>query len=276
MIPSKKKKVHQRVHHYTLSTIRKSSRLRAWPIMHTRLHAWIYPFTASLLVASIGLARADSWTGTLQDGSVLKVDPYSRRAMCYYNGGVVPLWDGTHRLEDGSVVIVRDGQAVPTESMMDSWIGKPGSEPSIRDRYCDQLVRKVCGFHDECRRDQPCILARQLRGMEREQQRRTPVGAGSWPNTPSGGECRDALANPAFPSCSSSTPGSEQTACRKLVDQVCGDTDQCETARACDPARQLLQMESDERLESADPEALTPTGAECEKAMDNAFFEPCR
>ncbi len=55
----------------------------------------------------------------------------------YYNGGVVPLWDGTHRLEDSSVMIVRDGQAVPTESMMNSWIGEPGSEPSMRTRYCD-------------------------------------------------------------------------------------------------------------------------------------------
>ncbi len=242
----------------------------------TFIRGWIYLLAAWLVVVPIGSARAGSWTGTLQDGSVLKVDPDSHRAMRYYNGSMAPLWDGTHRLEDGSVVIVRDGQAVPTESMMNSWMGEPGSEPSMRARYCDQLVRKVCGFHDECRRDQPCILARQLLGMEREQQRRMPVGAGSWAHTPSGGECRDALSNPAFPTCGSSTPGAEQTACRKLVEKVCGDADQCETAKACSPARQLLQMESDERLQSADPKALTPTGAECEKAMDNVFFEPCR
>jgi len=248
------------------------------PVSSTRtfVHGWMPFFVTCLLIASTGPVGASSWTGTLQDGSVLKVDPDSHRAMRYYKGGVTPLWDGTHRLEDGSVVIVRDGQAVPTESMMNSWAGEPGSEPSMRTRYCDQLVRKVCGFHDECRQGQPCILARQLLAMEREQQRRTPVEAGSWPHVPSSGECQDALANPAFPACGSSTPGAEQTACRKLVEKVCGDADQCAAHKACNPARQLLQMESDERLRSADPQALTPTGAECEKAMDNAFFEPCR
>lgn len=242
----------------------------------TFTHSWLPCLVVCLLIALIGPARAAPWTGTLQDGSVLRVDPDSHRAMRYYQGGVAPLWDGTHRLEDGSVVIVRDGQAVPTESMMNSWIGASDSEPGTHTRYCDQLVRKVCGFHDECRQGQPCILARQLLGMEREQQRRMPVDAGFWPYTPSGGECQDALSNPAFPACGSSTPGSEPTACKKLVEKVCGDADQCEAHRACNPARQLLQMESDERLRNADPQALTPMGAECEKAMDNAFFEPCR
>jgi len=96
--------------------------------------------------------------------------------------------------------------------------------------------------------------------MEREQQRRTPVNAGSWPHTPSSGECQNVLSNPAFPACSSSTPGSEQTACRKLVDKVCGDADRCEAHQACNPARQLLQMESDERLQSADPEGPDADG----------------
>jgi len=224
----------------------------------------------------MGSARADSWTGTLQDGSVLKVDPDSHRAIRYYQGGAVPLWDGAHRLEDGSVVIIRNGQAVPTELMMNSWVGESDSESGTRSRYCDQLVRKVCGFQDECRQGQPCILARQLLSMERKQQRRAPISAGSWPRIPSSDECRDALSNPAFPACASSTPGAEQTACGKLVDKICGDADQCEAHKACNPARQLLQMESDERLESEDPKVLTPTGAECEKAMDNAFFEPCR
>ncbi|WP_133512537.1 hypothetical protein [Candidatus Thiosymbion oneisti] len=237
---------------------------------------WMLLLVICLPVAAIGSVRADPWTGTLQDGSRLKVDPDSHRAMRYYKGGVAPLWDGTHRLEDGSVVIIRDGQAIPTESMINSWAEEPGSEPGMGTRYCDQLVRKVCGFHDECRHGQPCILARQLLGMEREQQGRTPGAAAPWPLTPSAGECREALSNPAFPACDSSTPGSEQTACRKLVEKVCGEADQCEAHQACNPARQLLQMESDERLRSADPEALTPTGAECEKAMDNAFFEPCR
>jgi len=240
-----------------------------------RVRGWVSLLAVCLLSAPFGPVRAASWTDTLQDGSVLKVDPNSHRAMRYYKGDVVLLWDGAHRLEDGSVVIVRDGQAVPTESMIRHWQAEPGSEPSLHTRFCDQLVRKVCGFRDECSQSQPCVLARQLLGLERAQQRQAPIGAGARPQTPSGDECRDALSNPSFPVCSASTPGSEQTACRKLVDRVCGEADQCAAGRACGPARQLLRMESDERPESADPQALTPTGAECEKAMDNAFFEPC-
>jgi hypothetical protein len=195
--------------------------------------------------------------------------------MRYYNGGASPLWDGTHRLEDGSVVIVRDGQAVPTESMMNSW-AEPGSEPRLSERYCDQLVRKVCGFREECARSQSCVLARQLLSMEREQQRRAPMGSGPAPQTESSGECRDALSNPAFPICAASVNEGKETACKKLVDKVCGASNECDAGKACNPARQLLQMETEERLQSADPDALSPTGVQCEEAMDNAFFEPCR
>jgi hypothetical protein len=111
--------------------------------------------------------------------------------------------------------------------------------------------------------------------VEREQQRRAPMGSGPRPQTESSGECRDALANPAFPACAASVPEIKETACKKLVDRVCGDAGQCSAGMACGPARQLLQMENEERLQSADPDARTPTGAECEKAMDNAFFKPC-
>jgi hypothetical protein len=67
------------------------------------LRSWIRLLSAILLVLSSGRVLAGSWTGSLHDGSVLKVDPGSRRAMRYYNGGVAPLWDGTHRMENGSV-----------------------------------------------------------------------------------------------------------------------------------------------------------------------------
>jgi hypothetical protein len=235
----------------------------------------IFFFAYVILALASGQLRAGSWTGTLQDGSVLKVDPGSRRAMRYYDGGAAPLWDGTHRLENGSVVIVRDGQAVPTESMLNTWTAEPGAEPSLREHYCEQLVRKVCGFEAECGRAQPCILARQLLRIERDQQRHAPIGSGPWPQTESSSECRDALSSSSFPACSASVPTSKETACKKLVSKVCGANGECNSATACGPARQLLQMENDERLESADPNALTHTGAECQKAMDNAFFKPC-
>jgi len=220
-------------------------------------------------------ASAGSWTGTLNDGSVIKVDPGTHRAMRYYNGGVAPLWNGTHRLEDGSVVIVHDGQAVPTEEMIGVWSAEPGAEPQMRERYCTQLVRKVCGFHDECGRGQPCVLAQQLLRMEGQEQRRAPLGSAPFPQTEASQQCLDALGNPAFPVCTAAVPEMKETACKKLVDRVCGESGKCESSPACDPARQLLKMETEERLESADPDAKTPMGGECDKATDNPFFKPC-
>jgi hypothetical protein len=196
--------------------------------------------------------------------------------MRYHNGGTAPLWDGTHLLEDGSVVIVRDGAIVPTEGMLDTWAAEPGARPEMRGRYCEQLVRKTCGFGDECARSQPCVLARQLLRMEREEQRRAPVGSGPYPNTDATSECLDAMGNAAFPACGDVRPDKgADTPCSKLVQRVCGPDDRCAESPACDPGRQLLRMETEERLESADPDAKTSTGVECEKMQDNPFFKPC-
>jgi hypothetical protein len=220
-------------------------------------------------------AVAGSWTGTLHDGSVLKVDPQTRRPMRYYNGGTAQLWDGTHQLEDGSVVIVREGAIVPTEGMLDTWEAEPGAEPGMRGRYCEQLVRKTCGFNDECSQSSPCVLARQLLRMEREEQRRAPIGAGPHPNTEFTSQCLDAMANTAFPTCESSRPNQLGTPCSELVERVCGKDERCAGSPACDPARQLFQMETEERLESVDPDAKTSMGVECDRMRDNAFFQPC-
>ncbi len=205
---------------------------------------------AAVLVLVAGAVLAGSWTGTLHDGSVLQVDPETHRPMRFHNGGVAPLWDGTHQLEDGSVVIIRDGQAIPTEDMIDTWQPEPGAKPKMRERYCEQLVRKACGFHDECSTAQPCVLARQLLRMEREEQRRAPIGSGPYPQTESTSECFSALSNAAFPACKASVPEAKETACKKLVDRMCGQDDRCAASPACDAARQLLRMENEERLES--------------------------
>lgn len=229
-------------------------------------------FLLLLFVIGSGQAQAGSWTGTLQDGSVIRVDPGSHRAMRYYDGGVTPMWEGTHRLEDGSVIIVRDGQAVPTESMIEHWDAEPRFDPSLRERYCEQLVRKVCGFRDECARVSHCLTARRMRSEERATATRAPLDPPL--QTAASEACREALESPDFPACAPT--GVQPSACRRLVDRVCGDRDQCKEAKACGPARQLLQLESEERLESADPDVRTPTGEECEKAMNNPFFEPCK
>jgi len=228
-----------------------------------------------MLALAVGAAYAGTWSGTLHDGSTLQVDPETRRATRVYGGGAAPLWDGTHRLQDGSVVIVRGGQAVPSAAMIDAWRAEPGAEPAMRDRYCEQLVRKVCGFGEECGQSEPCVLARQLLRMERDEQRRAPLGSGPYPQTPASGDCLGALSSERFPACAAAPAARNASACRALVERVCGEDGRCNASPACDPARQLLQLETEERLESADPSARTTMGVECEQAMHNAFFTPC-
>ncbi len=219
---------------------------------------------------------AGTWTGTLEDGSVLKVDPETRRPIRYFSRGSVRLWDGTHRLEDGSVIIVREGTVVPTENMLNAWQIAPEPEPRMRGRYCEQLVRKTCGFQQECARDQPCLLAQQLLRLERDEQRQQSPEAGLYPATWHTSKCLDALSNPAFSTCTRSTPATRTTDCGKLVSRVCGEKEQCKSSPACNPAKQLLYLETQERLESSDPNEETAMGQECARAEKNPFFTPCK
>jgi hypothetical protein len=85
------------------------------------------PFSVLLPFLAVGLAVqlaipgvAHCWTGNLSNGSELRVDPGTHRAMQVDGDSARPLWDGVHRLEDGSVVIIRGGTAVPTEEMLRS------------------------------------------------------------------------------------------------------------------------------------------------------------
>lgn len=223
-----------------------------------------------------GVAWGETWTGTLHDGSVIRVDPQTHKPMRHFGGGVAPLWNGVHRMEDGSVVIVREGEVVPTEGMIEAWGATGAPQKAFEHRYCDQLVRKTCGFHQECAVDQPCVVARQLLRMETDERRRAPIGAGVQPQTEASLRCQESLFdNDAFPVCGRARPNERETPCRALAEQVCGKENQCATAPACDPARQLLKMELDERLISSDPDSPTPTGLQCEAAQGRYFFAPC-
>jgi hypothetical protein len=65
--------------------------------------------------------------------------------------------------------------------------------------------------------------------------------------------------------------------CEKLVRQVCGQQDQCASAEACDPARQLLEMEQQERNDSSNRNLMTYTSGQCMNAMkDREYFGICQ
>jgi hypothetical protein len=215
------------------------------------------------LLATPLAARADPWSGTLHDGSQLRVDPDTHRAIRDQGGAERPMWDGTHRLDDGSVVIIRDGTAVPTKQMMETWDGGAEPKDAAQAADCARLVQRVCGPQDACGSADACLSARKLRDEA------VPAGAAA------AGEqaCAKALSDPAFPVCTQVARGATAGQCARLVERVCGADGRCAKSPACDPARQLLGLESEER--AADPSGVTATGDQCREAMVNPFFKPC-
>ena len=233
-------------------------------------------FCLLALLGALASAFAEPWQGRLEGGAELTVDPETRRAMGRINGLERPLWDGVHRLEDGSTVIVRDGIAVPTAPMYERWESEPKPEPLFEYRYCTQLVRKTCGFDHACSTAAACLRARTLLSKQAEEQRQVDRGRADDARTSSSERCLRALADPSFPACASLATGAGNSRCQALVERVCGTEGGCADSQACDAAQQLQALETEERLMNADPSALSDSGSQCLKAMSNPYFAPCR
>lgn len=242
---------------------------------------------------------AGQWSGKLKGGGQVMVDPRTNRIMVERNGVQTQLWDGVHRLQDGSSITVHSGQVVPNTEILrarqqrdvpeegegtaaEMWIGAPivGYSP------CEKLVRRVCGEDGECA-DQPgCPPSRQLLQMEQQERAAEPT-----PNrmTYASGQCQEADRDRTFFATCGGEPGSLTRAgeqeryappppCQLLVDKVCGMHDACAEETACDAARQLFGMAAEERGPGK-PTAgatATPTDHQCTEALkDEAFFKPC-
>ena len=65
------------------------------------------------LVAHALPVLAEGRTSTLVGGGVVTVDPDTQRATVTRDGVTTPLWNGVHRMQDGSALIVNQGEAVP-------------------------------------------------------------------------------------------------------------------------------------------------------------------
>ena len=137
------------------------------------------PVTYWLLLMALLLpgARllATDWTSSLQDGSTVTVDPYTNRATVTRDGVSAPLWDGSHRMQDGSQLIIRGGVATPNADIIElrrqapQETGDWEDAPIVGYSPCEQLVRMVCGRQDQCAEAEACGPARQLLGMESEE-----------------------------------------------------------------------------------------------------------
>jgi hypothetical protein len=247
-------------------------------------------------------SQAAGWSAPLVGGGEVKVDPRSNRATILRDGVETQLWDGAHRLQDGSTLIIRSGQAVPNPAILQSrrlpdqperpraeqWIGVPivGYSP------CERLVRRVCGLSQECSSAKACSPARQL--LEMEQQERK---ANDSPNymTPASGQCQEADQDKAFffscgqkpmPGQAALSPGQTgevaghrpPSACEMLVDKICGLQGACSGQTACHAAQQLLQMaqESSADQGGGTGSGVNPTQHQCVEALsDEGFFKPC-
>jgi len=136
-----------------------------------------YVFAGGMLIIAGPLLA--QWTSTLEGGGTVTVDPNTNRATVTRAGVSTTLWDGVHRLSDGSTLTVRAGQALPNDAIIKSrrqlqepiddpamgWVGSPivGLSP------CEQLERKVCGANGLCKQVEACGVARQLLTSETDE-----------------------------------------------------------------------------------------------------------
>ena len=161
---------------------------------------------AVVLGLSGAIVTAADWTSGMQGGGTVTIDPDTRRATVTRDGVTSPLWNGVHRLQDGSVLIVNHGEVVPGERI---------SEP----------------------------------------RRLPPLETADWEGAPIVG----------------------YSPCEKLARHVCGKQDECATAEACNPSRQLLAMEQEERKQADSRSRMTYTSGQCLDAMKDAvYFSACR
>jgi hypothetical protein len=221
-----------------------------------------------LLLPIALLAENPSWQGQLQDGSQISIDSITNKVSRRAEGVTTPLWDGVHKLDNGAVIIVRDGVVVKDSVIIDA------QREQERDRLnaaCMQLVKKVCGMHNECDSHPACDPAHQLLAMERSELN------GSWSGTmlESSTYCLEALGNERFfQTCDRRSPGHE-TPCEKLRQKVCGSDNQCASREACEAASQLISMEQQD-MHSV-PGGFTYASAQCRDALvdDSDYFRAC-
>jgi hypothetical protein len=206
------------------------------------------------------------------------VDLGSNRATVTSPEGVTtPLWDGVHRLQDGSTVTVRSGLVVPNQAMLEVRAGVPQPFVTEGASACLRLVRKTCGLHDECADQASCSPARQLLDIEREEEKERATYGSLQTFSRTLIQCQEGLADEGFfVPCTRPQRGKAASPCERLVDRVCGSRGQCADASSCSPARQLLETEHQERLAGFNPDAATATSGQCTQALaEKEFFTTC-
>jgi len=168
----------------------------------------MYLVVISSLVLAVPPVFAQ-WKAQLDSGGQVSVDPTSNRVTVTRDGVTTPLWDGVHRLQDGTAITVKSGQVVPNAAILRAREQRP---PPVTDQAQVWVGQLIQG-------DSPC---------------------------------------------------------ERLMRRVCGGDQQCDQSPACAPARQLLEMERQERSASRAPDTMTYSSGQCmEAAKDMDFFRAC-
>lgn len=144
--------------------------------------------SAMLLAVVLGLSvttvTAAGWTSGMEGGGTVTVDPDTRRATVTRDGVTSSLWNGVHRLQDGSVLIVNHGEVVPGEHTASPPRQLPPPDKTdwedvkiVGYSPCERLARQVCGRQNECAAVEACRSSQQLLAMEQDE--RTMADDGS-------------------------------------------------------------------------------------------------
>lgn len=250
---------------------------------------------ALILIGTTGLfgsVNAAEWQTQLGTGQPIVVDPTTNRAVIQSGiGQGRPLWDGVHRLRDGSTITIRSGVAVPNEALSRPVSPLPSPAPAeaadqppstdsthapairaSRHRgHCDHLVLRTCGLNGGCDGAESCHLARQLRNLQR-QAKAPDLGNTGWAEA----QCRQALTDDdSFPACHNE-PALDAVACGALVERVCASASRCRRSKTCHNAQELFDLEQ-VALEKSSPTELGLVRERCiELVSRHAFFPPCR
>jgi hypothetical protein len=229
-----------------------------------------------LLIASTAWlmpAFANDWQADLEDGRRISVDLSSNRVQLVTGKGRgAPLWDGVHRLSDGSVITVRSGLMVPNREVLAARDAPPlKRQTRTTASACSQLIDKTCGVHRACESTQGCDLARQLRALQWNRVAPDPAGS-DWAEA----RCRHALADDAAFAPCDLPPADEPGICHRLVRHLCGENNRCAATESCEIARQMLELEQ-AALRDGVADYAVDSRRQCQSAFrEHAYFPPCR
>lgn len=214
---------------------------------------------------------ADTWRADLTDGGEVRVDSQTHKPTLYYGGSTTPLWNGVHKLDDGSVIIVRDGVVVPNETIYQTWTEPPAAKTIQPHDECAELINRTCGNKNGCAARQPCTLAKQLQQLVISAQNDVSTGVGNGDQD----MCKHGLLDVTmFPPCEQEIK--VPTPCTKLVTKTCGDKLDCQTTTACNVAQQLLKLGQEAHLNNPEVPVDPQISQQCEDALNNAFFSTCQ